>query len=107
MPSVVAARQRPPKPPPPPPPPEDPPPDDPPDDDQLELDDELLDEPERVTGVTARRPIDDDASESERDETASNSDTRAAASATGDALRITSTHSRSIPKSTAYGSSRS
>ena len=72
--------------------------------------DELLrshfDEPDE-TGVAARRPIDDDASERDRDETASNNETRVTAASTGDAPRITSTHSRSIPNSTAYGSRRS
>ena len=57
---------RPPKPPPPPPPPEDPPPLDPPDDDQL-LEDELDEplDPPRETGVAARCPIEDEASDSE------------------------------------------
>src|SRR5918993_1295011 len=98
---------RPPKPPPPPPPPEEPPPEEPPDEDQLELDDELLEDPARVTGVAASRPIEDEASESDREETASNSETRVDTSAEGEALRITPTHSFSMPNSTAYGSSLS
>jgi hypothetical protein len=93
-------RQRPPKPPPPPPPPEKPPPDDPPEDDQLELEDELDDDPGRDTGVAARRPIDDDASDSEREVTASNSASWDATS-TAPAARMTFTHSRSMPNSTA------
>ena len=60
-----------------------------------------------MTGVAASRPIDEEASESDCDETASNSETRVASTATGDALRITWTHSRSIPNRTAYGSRRS